>query len=1184
MLLNNGNKTFQTHQDFATGDSPYDVIATDLNGSGNLDLVTANELGGDVSVLLGNGDGTFGTHTEYGTDAEPYWVIAARPDGRYDLITANNVGDDVSVLINNSTDQVPTAVAQTASVQENSSSDVLNLLTGDTDPDGDSLLVWSVTTPSHGTATVNNGTVTYTPTTGYAGSDSFSYTIVDGFGGSSTSTVAVTVTAVPITPAQSVSAEEDTTTTFQLNASETGIPYANLTFNVPTTTAHGTLTYAGTPGNYIYTPTWSYTGSTDSFTYTATDPSDVTSTAGTVTLNITSDNSYTTPVNLGTVSGTPVSDSSAGLSSSSDVDWYEFTLAAAGNSTSNVAIAFTGASGLVVASLYTSPSTSGPVATSTNATNSATISLSGMAASTYYVRVYGSTCAYGLTVTPTPPPAPPTAPTGVAASKNTYYDHIQVSWTAVSTATGYDVYRNTANNSSTATKLNSSTLTTTSYSDTTMTAGATYYYWVVAKNATGSSPFSSSDYGVCAAVVAPTGVTASDGTYYDHVAVNWTASTGATGYDVYRSTTDDPGTATQINSSAVTTASYSDTTITAGTTYYYWVTAMDALSTSGDSASATGLCAAVAAPTGVTASAGTYYDHVAVSWTASTGATGYNVYRNTSNTTTGATQINASAVTTTSYSDTTMTPGTTYYYWVVATDALSTSEFSNSASGLCAAVVAPTGVTASAGTYYDHVAVSWTASTGATGYNVYRNTINTTTGATQINASDVTTTSYSDTTITPGTTYYYWVVATDALSTSGYSTGTSGLCAVMSAPTGVSASDNTYTDRVEVTWAATTGATAYDVYRSLTNDSSTSAKVNSSNVTTTTYDDMTITAGTTYYYWVVAKNSLTSTGYSAGASGVCATVSTPTGLSASKSTYDDHIALSWTASTGATSYDVYRNTTSTTTGATQLNASPITTTTYSDTAVTATTTYYYWVIAVNTAGASTYSTSDYGVCALVSAPTGVSATKNTYLDKVQITWAASTGATAYDVYRNTTNTSGTANKLNSSDITTTSYNDTTAVAGTTYYFWVVARNAEGTSAFSNSDTGERSAAIQEVKPNNTYTLAQNVGTVTGVTLIDGNLASSSDVGWYEFTLPVAGNSSSSVVVGFTGASGQVQAAIYSNPAKSGPVATSTNAANSATMSLNGFAAGAYYIRVYGSAAYTYTITITPPAPRPPRRV
>ena len=274
---------------------------------------------------------------------------------------------------------------------------------------------------------------------------------------------------------------------------------------------------------------------------------------------------------------------------------------------------------------------------------------------------------------------------------------------------------------------------------------------------------------------------------------------------------------------------------------------------------------------------------------------------------------------------------------------------------------------------------------------------------------------------------------------------------------------------------------------------------------------------------------------------------------------------------------MYRNTTSTTTGATQLNASPITTTTYSDTAVTATTTYYYWVIAVNTAGASTYSTSDYGVCALVS-PTGVSATKNTYLNKVQITWAASTGATAYDVYRNTTNTSGTANKLNSSDITTTSYNDTTAVAGTTYYFWVVARNAEGTSAFSNSDTGERSAAIQEVKPNNTYTLAQNVGTVTGVTLIDGNLASSSDVGWYEFTLPVAGNSSSSVVVGFTGASGQVQAAIYSNPAKSGPVATSTNAANSATMSLNGFAAGAYYIRVYGSAAYTYTITITPPAP------
>ena len=117
-----------------------------------------------------------------------------------------------------------------------------------------------------------------------------------------------------------------------------------------------------------------------------------------------------------------------------------------------------------------------------------------------------------------------------------------------------------------------------------------------------------------------------------------------------------------------------------------------------------------------------------------------------------------------------------------------------------------------------------------------------------------------------------------------------------------------------------------------------------------------------------------------------------------------------------------------------------------------------------------------------------------------------------------------------------------------------------------------------MRPNNTYTTAQNVGTLAGVTVIDGNLASSSDIGWYEFTLSSAGISTSKIVIAFTGASGQVQAALYANPAKSGAIAYCTNAVNSATISMSGLAAGTYYIRVYGSAAYTYVITITPPGP------
>jgi Calx-beta domain/FG-GAP-like repeat/FG-GAP repeat len=58
VLLSNANGSLQTAQQFATGSGPRNVAVGDLNNDGNQDLVTANG-GGDVSVLLGKGNGTF---------------------------------------------------------------------------------------------------------------------------------------------------------------------------------------------------------------------------------------------------------------------------------------------------------------------------------------------------------------------------------------------------------------------------------------------------------------------------------------------------------------------------------------------------------------------------------------------------------------------------------------------------------------------------------------------------------------------------------------------------------------------------------------------------------------------------------------------------------------------------------------------------------------------------------------------------------------------------------------------------------------------------------------------------------------------------------------------------------------------------------------------------------------------
>ncbi len=87
------------------------------------------------------------------------------------------------------------------------------------------------------------------------------------------------------------------------------------------------------------------------------------------------------------------------------------------------------------------------------------------------------------------------------------------------------------------------------------------------------------------------------------------------------------------------------------------------------------------------------------------------------------------------------------------------------------------------------------------------------------------------------------------------------------------------------------------------------------------------------------------------------------------------------------------------------------------------------------------------------APTGISASDGAYPDHVSITWNASTGATNYQVYRNTSNSSSGASLLNPPAVSP--YNDASAIAGTTYWYFVKACNTSGCSGFSASDSGYR---------------------------------------------------------------------------------------------------------------------------------
>ena len=69
----------------------------------------------------------------------------------------------------------------------------IDVLSNDSDADGDSLTIQAVSTPSHGTASINNGAIDYTPDNNFTGTDNFTYTINDGNGATASATVTITV-------------------------------------------------------------------------------------------------------------------------------------------------------------------------------------------------------------------------------------------------------------------------------------------------------------------------------------------------------------------------------------------------------------------------------------------------------------------------------------------------------------------------------------------------------------------------------------------------------------------------------------------------------------------------------------------------------------------------------------------------------------------------------------------------------------------------------------------------------------------------------------------------------------------------------------------------------------------------------------------------------------------------------
>jgi hypothetical protein len=133
-----------------------------------------------------------------GTGVLLRWRLAADP-----LVPGSLPGvgwwiDDVQVVELVEECQLPPVAEDDFATTPRDTPVTIDVLANDSDPDGDPLTVTSVGDPAHGSATDNgDGTVTYTPDSGFVGDDSFPYTIGDGAGGADDATVFVTVEDQP---------------------------------------------------------------------------------------------------------------------------------------------------------------------------------------------------------------------------------------------------------------------------------------------------------------------------------------------------------------------------------------------------------------------------------------------------------------------------------------------------------------------------------------------------------------------------------------------------------------------------------------------------------------------------------------------------------------------------------------------------------------------------------------------------------------------------------------------------------------------------------------------------------------------------------------------------------------------------------------------------------------------------
>lgn len=504
----------------------------------------------------------------------------------------------------------------------------------------------------------------------------------------------------------------------------------------------------------------------------------------------------------------------------------------------------------------------------------------------------------------------PSKPTDLIGTFDADASEVTLSWTASSGATTYNVYRGLG--SATPTLL--ANVATTTYVDTLSTSPkriGTYYVKAVNEDACESIASDSvmRGWGV-------TDLAVTSGTRTDGVELTWTAVPTAAAYKILRLTASSGSPTTQIDVAAAGDVSYLDTSASVGTFYSYAIIT-DFGTADGDTGNVDVGWRNASAPAGFGASDGSQNNFVRLSWTPSTGAMGYVVFRSSGSGEPAAIKTIAGGSVST-FDDATAWPDILYTYFIKArttageaSDPKIYSEASTTDGGF-SNLGPPTGVVASMGGFTTKVRVSFVNRVlGALGYNFYRSTGGgdpELIGTLPLSASTL---AIEDTSAVVGQLYSYTVRAIGNVTETDPSSSVDGWRAV-GATSRVTASDGTSAGSISITWEQVPLSNGYVVKRSTGGGTATTIATKTSISQTSHTDTASISPGTAYTYSIIATYpdptdpsaklqspvGTSDTGW--------ATLAAPTGVTATQGTSTALVEVRWSAVTGATMYQIER--------------------------------------------------------------------------------------------------------------------------------------------------------------------------------------------------------------------------------------------------------------------------------------